>query len=225
MILKTVGEFTWRWIQDGRASATAQTLREADVIQFCKAAYGNIQRQLYYANKRLNEGDDSYFYSPALDIKRFTLSDANGVGMRRADMSKFDLYRLPRNKHITNIYPVGQGCGMGDVGEVTLLDNPGEENFYLGPDFSDFMFGVVKGRGINTYHIPPCIKEVDIEAPYDNDSIDITPDVAFDVASQVLGIALRIPGYIGKDTDNPYQTPQSLALKRALQQQPESTVQ
>jgi len=224
MILKTVGEFTWRWIQDGRASATAQTLREADVIQFCKAAYGNIQRQLYYANKKLNEGDDSYFYSPALDIKRFPLSEPNAVGMRRADMSEFDLYRLPHNKHIPNIYPVGQACGTEDVGQITLLDKPGEENFFLGPDYEEFMFGVVKGRGVNTYHIPPCIKEVDIEATYDNDKVDVSLDIAFDVASQVLGVALRIPGYIGKDTDNPYQTPQSLQLKRALQQQPETTV-
>lgn len=224
MRLNQLSEVIWRFYQEGRASATQQTLREADMMQYARAAYGNIQRQLYFANKRLNEGDDSYFYSPALDIKEFDLSDPNGVGMRRADMREFDLYRLPRNKHITNIYLVGQGCGTEDVGEVTLLDNPGEENFYLRPDFSDFMFGVVKGRGINTYHIPSCIKKVGIEATYDNDKVDVSLDIAFDVASQVLGVALRIPGFLGKDTDNPYLPPQSIQLKRALQQQPESTV-
>lgn len=224
MILKTVGEFTWRWIQDGRADATARTLRKADVIQYCRAAYGNINRQIYYASKKSNDGDESYFYSPALDIKTFTLSEPNAVGMRRADMSAFDLYRLPHNKHIPNVYPVGQACETKDVGQITLLDNPGEENFYLGPEYEDFMFGVVKGRGVNTYHVPPCIKEVDIESTYDNDNVDVSLDIAFDVASQVLGVALRIPGYAGKETNNPYQSPQSLQLKRALQQQPETTV-
>jgi hypothetical protein len=224
MILKTVAEVVWRFYQDGRASSTSQTLREADIIQYCRAAYGNINRQIYYASKKINDGDESYFYSPTLDVKRFTLSEPNAVGMRRADMSEFDLYRLPHNKHIPNIYPVGQACGTEDVGQITLLDNPGEENFYLGTEYEGFMFGVIKGRGINTYHVPPCIKEIDIEATYDNDNVDVPLDIAFDVSNQVLGVALRIPGYIGKDTDNPYQTPQSLQLKRALQQQPETTI-
>jgi hypothetical protein len=223
MILKQLGEVIWSFYNEGRASATNQTLKKADMLQYARTAYGNIMRQIYYAGKKMNDGNEYYFLSPALDIKNFVLSDANGVGMRRADMSAFDLYRLPKNDHITNVYPVGQGCGTEDIGEITQVQ-PGEENFYLGPEFSDFMFYVVKGRGINTYHVPPCIKNVDIEAPYDNDNVDVSLDIAFDVANQVLGVALRIPGFVGKDTDNPYLPPQSVQLKRALQQQPDTTV-
>ncbi|SRR5712692_5706333 len=223
MILKTLGEITWRFYNEGRSSATNQTLKELDILQYCRIAFANIVRQLYYANKKMNDGDEYYFSSPVLDIKTFDLSDPNGVGMRRADMSEFDLYRLPKNSHIPNVYPVGQACGTEDVGQITQVQ-PGEENFYLGPEYEAFMFYVVKGRGINTYHVPPCIKKVDVEATYDNDKVDVSDDIAFDVANQVLGVALRIPGFLGKDTDNPYLPPQSIQLKRALQQQPDSTV-
>jgi hypothetical protein len=222
MKLKQLGEIVFRFYNEGRVNVTQLTLKEADILQYCRIAFANIMRQLYYANKKMNDGDEYYFSSPVLDIKKFALTEPNAVGMRRADMSAFDLYRLPKNSHIPNVYPVGQGCGTQDVGEITQVQ-PGEENFYLGPEFSDFMFYVVKGRGINTYHVPSCIKEVDVEATYDNDNVEVSDDIAFDVANQVLGVALRIPGFVGKDTDNPYLPPQSIQLKRAIQQ-PESTV-
>jgi hypothetical protein len=175
-------------------------------------------RQKYIESKKLDGyGNPDYsFISPLLDIKRFTLSDPTITGMRRASMTKFDLFRLPENAHFTNVYPVGEACGSNDIGEVTQV-SPGEENFYLTPDFSNYLFFVVKGRGINTYNIPPCIKEVDIETTYQSDDIDVSLDLAYEVVMQVLGNSLKVNGVPIKILDNAY-APQPSEVKRKLKE-------
>lgn len=196
MKISTISEVIWSLLQSGNANVQKQTFDKADVQQLLKMAVGNSFREMYYASKkesRFNE-PDYFFSSPLLQVKRFELTEPNMVGLRRADMSEFDLYRLPRNSHFTNIYPVASeaGCGNDEVGEITLV-SPGEENFYAtDPDLSSFQFAVVKGRGLNTYNIPPCIKSVDIEAMYDlDDDVDVTLDIAFSSASTVLARLLQ----------------------------------
>lgn len=195
MKLTELSELVWKLAQAGRPDVQKQGFHKPDVAQFLKAAVANSFREMYYASKkesRYNE-PDYFFSSPLLDVKRFDLTEANMVGMRRADMSKWDLYRLPRNSHFTNVYPVAgdAGCGNQEIGEITQVA-PGEENFYAtDPDFSNFQFFVPKGRGINTYNIPPCIKSVDIEATYEVADIDITMDIAFSAASTVLARLLQ----------------------------------
>lgn len=210
-------EVIWEFYSKGRAKATAQTLRRQDIGQMVKLNFGNLMRSRYIQSQKLstfNEPDYS-FLSPVLSIKRFTLSEANMSGMRRADMGDIDLYRLPENSHFTNIYPVGEGC-FSPVGEVTQV-SPGEENFYLSPDFSDFKFYVVKGRGINIYHLPTCIKALDIETTYDGNDIEITDDIGFEIASNILGLSQKVIINPVKVTDNSFN-PNPTDLKHRLEE-------
>src|ERR1700760_3789099 len=187
MTLQQLSEVIWRFYQVGRAKATSQTITEADIMQYAKAALSCMMRQQYMLSKKMNDGEEYYFYSQILSIKRFNLNDPDNRGMRRADMGSIDLYRLPKNMHFTNIYPIGDSCTGGDGSLELTQVSPGEENFYLSGDYDFFKFYVVKGKGINTYHLPPCIKSLDIETTYDSPEIDVSLDQAMDVANVVLG--------------------------------------
>lgn len=218
MRIKQVAEICWTFFYDGRPKATAQTLSQEDFKQMCLLAFANNTRATYYKSKQLdqfNEPDYS-FISPILDTRRFTLTEANIIGMRRADMCDTDLFRLPKNAHFTNVYPVGADCNGIALGEVTQVC-AGEENFYLSPDFTSFLFYVVKGRGLNTYNLPPCVKEVDVESTYNADDIDISMDLAYDVIMAVLGTSIKVNGIPIKILDNPY-SPQPHEVKKRLQE-------
>jgi len=189
MKIKHVSQVVWRYFSDGRPKATAQTLSQGDITQACILSFADLSRQQYYKSKAQDENNqpDYSFISPILDIKRFELSDANYVGMRRADMGEFDLLRLPHGAHITNVYPVGSDCDGDVVGNITQVE-PGEENFYLSSDFTSYQFFVVKGRALNTYHVPPCIKYIDVETTYITDDIDISLDMAAQVVMAVINV-------------------------------------
>ncbi len=194
MILKTLSEVCWRAYQNGNASVKDQTFRQADLLQLLKLAVANEFRNQYYLSKRENrfsEADYSFF-SPLLQTIEFDLPEANNmVGKRRIDMSAYDLFRFPSNMHVPNVYPVGEGCGNEEVGEITQV-KPGEENFYINdPDQASFKFYVVKGRGLDTYHIPPCIKKLQVESTFLTDDIDISDDVAFTALSNVMAQVLK----------------------------------
>jgi hypothetical protein len=132
-------------------------------------------------------------------------------------MSKEDLYRLPKNSDSIIVYPVGCN-GTEGVGELTQVQ-PGEEVFYAGnADFKFYRFYVYKGKGIDTYNLPPCAKSIDVEATFDDADIDIPLDIAFEISSDILGISLRIPGFAGKGIDNSFEPPKSEQLRRQLQQ-------
>lgn len=218
MKIKQLAEVVWRFQYDGRPKATAQTLSRADVLQMCTLSYGEIMRQRFYDSKAKDEYNqpDYSFLSPLLTVQRFTLDDANIIGLRRADMSKFDLVRLPKNAHITNVYPVGSDCGGQAVGEITQV-SPGEENFYLTPDFTSFLFFVVKGRGLNTYHVPPCVKSIDVETTYVTDDFDVSLDIGYEIAISVLTVGGKVNGQPIKILDNTY-SPQPREVKRRLEE-------
>lgn len=195
MRIEQLVEVCWRWYQNGRAYANDQRLLEADMSQKVKLLFADTMRQRYYESKRsdaYNQADYS-FSSPVLSIKRFILSEADIIGKRRVDMSEFDLYRLPGNSHITNIYPYSEkGCGNDEVGEITLVA-PGEENFYVkNPDLKEFKFGVIKGRGLDTYNIPPCVTGLDIESTYDVKDVDIDMSIGSLIIDQILNVSLGI---------------------------------
>jgi len=112
---------------------------------------------------------------------------------RRCDMSDISMYRMPGNSHITNVYPVG-ACSNDELGEITQV-NPGEENFYANdPDFSDIMFFCIKGKGVDVYNVPPCVKSLDIEATYDGpaDELEIDSAIASVIVDQILNVSLGI---------------------------------
>lgn len=200
MLLKTVSEIIWNLVQDGKPQADNQKLSEADISQMVRQSAASKFRQQYMssqvvvAGKKLsftNAEPEYYFSSPLLSIKRFNLTEANTVGMRIADMSAFDLYRLPANSHFTNIYPVNNECGGQEVGTVTLVKN-GEEKFYAGKEkFRKYLFAAVVGRTLKTYNLPPCVKAIDVETSFDSDDIDISLDVAYEVTNEVVSIIFK----------------------------------
>ena len=218
MKLKSVVDIVWYFYYDGRAKATAQTLDKLDFKQACLLAFADLMRAMFIKSKAADEFNepDYSFVSPLLTIKRFPLGDANIVGLRRADMCDVDLIRLPHGAHLTNVYPVGTDCGGQQVGEITQVE-PGEENFYLTPDFSNFQFFVVKGRGLNTYHVPPCIKHLDIETTYTGDDMDVSLDMAYEVVMAVLATGIKVNGVPVKILDNNY-SPQPREVKHKLQE-------
>ena len=195
MILKSVSELTWRFYQNGKGSVKDQTFKQLDLEQMLKLAVANEFRVQYYASRRESRfGEPDYsFFSPLLTTKIFPLPEAdNMIGRRRIDMSEFDLFRFPGNMHIPNVYPVGEGCGNQEVGEITQV-KPAEENFYINdPDMATFQFFVPKGRGLNTYHIPPCIKELEVESTFLTDETDISMDIAYTAAGNVIMEVLKI---------------------------------
>ena len=214
-------EVIYRFQNEGRVNSTALTFKKPDILQMVKMAYSNITRLLAYEARKMNDGREYYFYSSELSIKSFPLSDADTRGMRRIDMSSEDLYMLPKNEHIPNVYPVG----CGDPGRAITQVEPGEENFYIGDSKFDFFeFFVVKGMGLNTYHLPPCVKKLEVESTFDRPDINIPLDIGYNISTQILGITMRIPGFVGKDTDNSFSSPQTVQLKNRLQQQQEPTL-
>jgi len=195
MILKSVIELCWRLYQNGRAYANNQYVLKEDMEQKAKLLFSDALRQRYYESKKLDEfgRPDFSFVSPLLEIKRFELKDVEDYNHRRCDMSGIQMYRMPGNSHITNVYPVGS-CTNDELGEITQV-NPGEENFYANdPDFSGVMFWVIKGKGVNVYNIPPCIKSLDIEATYDgpSDQVEIDSAMASVIVDQILNVSLGI---------------------------------
>lgn len=222
MQLKKLSEIIWSIYQDGRVSATSVTYKEADIIELCTLALSQMQTMVFVAGQKRKDGNDNYAMAPMLSTQRFKLSAVEASGKRRADMSKFDLFRLPKNTHIVNVYPVGEG-NCGAPGKSLSLVAPGEENFYLGPNFSFFQFGVVKGTGVDAYNLPPCTHSLDIESTFNSEEIDVSNDVGYNIAQQVLGMVLRVPGFSG-DTDNPYVSPQLQQLRRQLPATPDPNI-
>ena len=213
---------TYEFYASGRQKSTNRSFSKRDVKQFLKLCAGGILRNRFYSALKATGEMDLSLVSPLLSIQEFTLSDPNAVGMRRADMGEFDLLRMPHSSHITNIIPLG--C-ESESPSIPLVE-PGEEYFYLGPKFNTYKFGVVKGRGINTYRLPPCAKSIAVETTYiDGDSDidpDISPDIAFEASNETLGRMIGIPDFINKGPDNPYTLPQKNLKQRIQpQQQPQ----
>ncbi len=207
MFLSTLSEVVWQFFQLGKPKADKQTLAQADVLQMCKMSAANNFRQQYLFGQKVIPGknilevtDDPeyYFISPLLAIKRFELPETNNPqGMRRVDMGQFDLFRLPKNAHFTNLYLVNEACGGQKVGNLTLVKN-GESKFYTSAKFRSFIFGEVVGRGINTYNVPPCVKNIDIETTYESEDSDISLDIAFEVSKEVLSQIFNIEQVTGE---------------------------
>jgi hypothetical protein len=196
MIFDQLVELIWNDYQAGSPSGKNQTFRKGDVKQQAKLLLADLCRQRWYESKLTDEyrQPDYSFFSPMLTVKKFPLAEANIIGKRRADMSGFSLYRLPKNSHFTNVYPIAKkgGCGNEMVGEITQV-SPGEENFYINSeDHKSFYFFVVKGSGIDTYNLPPCIESLEIEATYDGDDMDVDEAMASKIHDHILGVVMGV---------------------------------
>jgi len=214
MIIGQLSEVIYVLYNNGRVSATNKALSSQDVHELVKMTIGTILKRNYYNNRKTNDGSELAQLSSILSLKRFPLSEATDVGKRFADLGNTDLYILPRNSHITNVYPIG--CGF-EQGATIPQVQAGEENFYITPEFNFYKFFVVKGKKIDTYHIPDCVKEIEIEASFNDDEVDISLDVCYEVSMEVLGVVLKLPDY-QTDIDNPYSAAQKELKQRFVQQ-------
>lgn len=219
MKVKQLSEVVWKVFQNGRPKATAQTMSQKDIGQMVMLCYGNAIRKKYLEsikNDKFREPDYS-FVSPVLSVKEFSLSEANTAGMRSA-MVDFDLYRLPYNGHITNVYPIGGSCGSTELGTINPIRN-GEEKYYSNPKFVGVMqFYVPVGRNFNFYNLPLCVDKVGIETTYNSDDVEITLDIGFEVSLAVFQILWKEKLFPVKILDNPYD-PNAVDIKHRLQEQ------
>jgi len=107
-----------------------------------------------------------------------------------------EVIRLPRNSDVTNVYLVADNCTETVNGSLTQVQ-PGEENFYVNdPDMKSYLFFVQKGKRIDTYNVPPCIKEIEVERAFMEDELDVPLDVAYNILVQILGITLKVRGFV-----------------------------
>lgn len=213
MKLGTISEVIWRVYQNGRASATSQNLSPADIFQLCQMAYGDAFRKVWYETEPDSRMD---LIGGVLEIKEFELGEPSFDGSRRINIPD-DVLRLPRGADVANLFPVSNNdCGGGLLITPTQV-SPGEENFYKGAEFKNFHFFVQKGRGINTYNFPPCIKKVGVERIYASKDLDVSLDIGFTIALNVLGISLGIKTYI--PTSDNASNPNKDQLKAQLEAQ------
>ena len=66
----------------------------------------------------------------------------------------------------------------------------------------DFLFFVQKGNKIDTYNVPPCIQKIEVERAFMEDELDIPLDVAYNISIQILGVTLKVRGFVPTE-DNP----------------------
>jgi len=221
MKLKQVSEVIWQIYNKGRAKATAQTYNKNDIKQLVTMGVGQKMRARYIEGKKLDVRNDYYYYTGDLDSKPYDLGEANMIGMRRIEIPD-DIIKLPNNMDIVNVYPVGSCKGTDGSKQITQVA-PGEENFYLTAAFEDFWFFREKGKGLNFYHIPPCVKQIEVERVYVNDNLDVSLDLCYDVGTEILGIIFKAKQtIIVKPTDNPYQ-PDAVELRKKLEEQQQET--
>jgi hypothetical protein len=219
MIIKQLAQVILSVEKQGRNRATDKTYSVADISQLIRLGYTSRARDLYYQNKKMGLGNEYYFYSGLLSIQRFKLGKSDLRGKRFLDMTGIDIFRMPKNENFTSLWPVGSCCGPDDPNWEIVQVEPGESKFYLGPDFQFFKFYEVKANGLDTYHIPECVEELDVETTFDrkDDMIDIPMDIAFEVAWNILGWELKIKQFrTASPSDNPYQTTSGADLRRRM---------
>lgn len=201
MVLKQLAEICWQLYDNGRPSATNQTLEQDDLQQmvFLESAYQLKIR--FYQSRKDNDGEKTDFIAGLLGTQQYDLSDANYLGKRSATY-KDEVMRLPKNMDVTNVFMVNSSCEADVAGRLSQVQ-PGEERFYAtDPDLTAFQFFVQKGQSIDTYHVPPAIKKIEVERIFTTENLDIPLDIAYEVATNVLGVTLKVRGIIPTE-DNP----------------------
>lgn len=199
MNLKQLSEVIWQFYDGGRPSATNQTLEQDDFEQmvFMQVAYQTKNR--FYISRNDKDGEKTDFIAGMLSSKVYDITDANYQGRRRA-LSKEEVIRLPKNSDVTNVYMVSESGIVN--GELTQVQ-PSEENFYINDmELKNFQFFVQKGKYIDTYNVPSGIKQIEIERAFMVDDLDVPLDICYEVAISILGISLKVKGFIPTE-DNP----------------------
>jgi hypothetical protein len=194
MELKQLAEVCWQLFDNGKPSATNQTLEQDDFEQlvFMESAY-QLKMQMYQSRKD-GDGNKTDVIAGLLSTKQYPIGDANYQGRRRATYTD-EVMRLPRNSDVTNIYMVASNCDKTVNGEITQVQ-PSEENFYINnPDLKFFKFFVQKGNNIDTYNIPPCVEAIEVERIYSSSDLDIPLDMAYEVMVNLFSVTLKARGF------------------------------
>lgn len=195
MTVNQLAEILWQLYDGGRPSATNQTLEREDMEQLVYLKSAEALKMRFYESRKLDEGEKTDFLGGMLGVRTYPLSEATAQGKRVATY-KEEVMRLPRNSDVTNVYPVNSNCNQ-TIGNTITQVQPGEENFYINDtDLKFFMFFVQKGKEIVTYNIPSCIEKIEVERIYTTTDLDVPLDVAYDVATNILGVTLKVRGFI-----------------------------
>ena len=200
MKVEQLGEVIWQLYENGRPSATNQTLEQDDIQQlvYIEAAYQLKMR--FYESRKGGEGEKTDFMAGSLGVRQYALSEPNYSGRRSATYND-EVMRLPRNSDVTNVYMVNDN---GDVLGLITQVQPAEENFYMNdPDLSFFKFFVQKENRIDTFNVPTSIKNISVERIYTTKDMDVPLDVAHEIAGYILGVVLKVRGFVPLD-DNSY---------------------
>lgn len=216
MKLKQISEVIWQMYDGGRPTATNQTLEQDDMQQLVFMNVADQMKMRLYESRKSNDGEKTDFLGGLLSSKQYDISDTNYQG-RRSAVYKEEVIRLPKNSDVTNVYLVADNCDGTVNGQLTQVQ-PGEENFYINdPNLKNYLFFVQKGDRIDTYNVPPCVKKIEVERAFMQDDLDIPLDVAYNISVQILGVTLKMRGFIPTE-DNPADGNRS-QLRYQLEQQ------
>lgn len=216
MKLDKLAEICWQLYENGSPSATNQTLEQDDFqeLVFMEASY-QLKMSMYQSRKD-NDGNKTDVIAGLLSSKQFPLTEANYQGKRTATYSD-EVMRLPRNSDVTNVYMVASNCEGTVNGEITQVQ-PGEENFYINdPQMKFYKFFVQKGKNIDTYNVPPCVENIEVERIYTFKTLDIPLDMAYEITVNLFGVTLKARGFVPTE-DNP-SDPNRNNIRYQLEQQ------
>ena len=191
MNIKDIADVIENFYYVGRVKSD-KTLDKRDFAAMGKFALGTIMREYWYNPNVGEEGDRYSFVAGFLSPKVYQLGDADRFKRRRIDMAATPVIRLPMNAHILRVLPISGECTQ-DIDELTQVQ-PGEELSYTSSEFYFYKYFVSKGEGLDAYNIPECVKEVEVEAVFDNDEADIPYDFAFQICMNVLSPSLKLKG-------------------------------
>lgn len=157
----------------------------------------------------------AYFGFQLDDPKVFDVGDADHRG-RRIVKIEDSVMHLPRNLGVFNVAPyIDKGEPVEGTSKIRIMDS-GSENLYIGPDFSDVWFAVIKSKRIELHHVPSEIKKVEVEGIFDTAEQKIPLDIAFDILNVVMGQSLKVAGFPVDKTNN--ADPNVIAYKNRLQE-------
>ena len=200
MKLTQLSEVIWQYYDGGRPTANNQTLEQDDIAQMVFMALAQQSNLRLFQSRKEGDGEKTDFLGGMLSSIQYDLTEANYQGRRSATYNE-EVIRLPKNSDVANVYMVGEDCEGTINGSITQVQ-PAEENFYINdPNLKVYQFFVQKKNRIDTYNVPPCVKKIEVERIFMVDDLDVPLDVAFGVATYVLGTSLKVRGFIPTEDD------------------------
>lgn len=172
----------------GRIKVTSLTLEHRDMLEYVKLGYANVMRNMWLALNKGDTTDEYYFFTGMLTPRTIKLKE--GRNPRIADMSEYSVIRMPRNNHLFEVLPMGEGCTDG--GKAIPMVQPGEGKFYNDSEYAGITFFEPRGRKLFVYNVGECITELEVTALWDDEDSDIPADISFDIIKSVLKDVLMV---------------------------------